>query len=148
MNVDHLIKYIIIVILSSSLQWNIFGYDFFLMFGHAHIFFSFIVICTHLRCYITIDVYVTLLCEMKWLKNLVHQKMMDILFPKYYFLYICFCSKKYFDTCFDNLRIFLVFCITSLYSTSYMVLTHLYLHKHVFNNMDIYLSNIKKNLNT
>jgi hypothetical protein len=30
---------------------------FFCMFGHAHIFLSFIGVCTHLRCYITIDVH-------------------------------------------------------------------------------------------
>jgi len=65
----------------------------------------------------------------------------------YTYLFIYFCSKTYFDTCFDNLRVFFVFCITSLYNTSYMVLTHLYFHKHVFNDMDIYLSK-KKTLNT
>jgi len=37
----------------------------FLMFRHAPIFFSFIVVCTHLRCYITSDVHLIMcaLCE-------------------------------------------------------------------------------------
>ncbi len=47
----------------------------FSMFGHAHIFISFIVICTHLRCYITSDVHLMMcaLCEKKQLKDLVNQ---------------------------------------------------------------------------
>jgi hypothetical protein len=34
------------------------------MFGHAHIFFSFIMVCTHLKCYITSDVHLIMWKEM------------------------------------------------------------------------------------
>jgi hypothetical protein len=37
--------------------WFVMSFFFFCLFRHAHIFLSFIVVCTHLRCYITIDVH-------------------------------------------------------------------------------------------
>jgi len=59
--------------------------------------------------------------------------------PMFFFL-----AKTYFDMCFDNL---IKFYITSLmYGTSHIILVHLYLYKHVLNNMDIYLSKEKRNL--
>jgi len=55
-----------------------------------------------------------------------------------------FLAKTYFDMCFDNL---IKFYITSLmYGTSHIILAHLYLYKHVLNNMGIYLSKEKRNL--
>jgi hypothetical protein len=36
----------------------------FLIFGHAHIFFPFIVVCTHLRCYITSNIHFIMRKEM------------------------------------------------------------------------------------
>jgi hypothetical protein len=52
-----------------------------------------------------------------------------------------FWLQNYFDMCFDNL----VTCITSLlYSACFMISTHLYLYKNVFNDMSIHLSKEKK----
>jgi hypothetical protein len=75
---------------SCDFLWNLFFYDF-LMFGHAHIFSSFIVICTHLKCYTTSDVQLITcaLCEKKKLKKLMDQKMKKIIilnvFPMFFF---------------------------------------------------------------
>jgi len=46
----------------------------FFMFVHAHYFF--IVVCTHLRCYITNDIHLIIcaLCEKQQLKDLINQK--------------------------------------------------------------------------
>jgi len=58
------------------------------MFGHAHIFFSFIMVCTHLKCYITSDVHLIIyaLCEKKWLKELEDKKRKDVIFSSIFFL--------------------------------------------------------------
>jgi hypothetical protein len=60
----------------------------FSMFGHEHIFLSFIIVCTQtLRCYITSVVYLIMcaLCEKKQLKDLVNQKMKDVIFSSTFF---------------------------------------------------------------
>jgi hypothetical protein len=46
----------------------------FFMFGLAHIFFSLIVICNHLKFFTPNDVHLILMCEMKHLKELVNRK--------------------------------------------------------------------------
>jgi hypothetical protein len=64
MKLDHKIKDIKIVFLSRKLwflmehglSW-VFYFLFFFLFGHADIFLSFIVVCTHLKCYITSDAH-------------------------------------------------------------------------------------------
>jgi len=58
------------------------------MFEHAHIFFFFIVICIHLRCYIIRDVHLIMcaLCDKKRLKDLVNQKRKDLIFSLMFFL--------------------------------------------------------------
>jgi hypothetical protein len=60
------------------------------MFGHAHIFFSFIVACTHLKCYITNDVHLIMcaLCEKKILKDLMNQKRKGVMISSMFFLCI------------------------------------------------------------
>jgi hypothetical protein len=64
------------------------------MFEHAHIFFSFIVVCTHLRYCITSDVHFIMcaLCENNQLKDLVNQKRKDLIFSSM-FLCIFFNDK-------------------------------------------------------
>jgi hypothetical protein len=76
----------------------------FSMFGHAHFFLSLIVLCTHLRCYTTSDVYIVMyiLCKTKQLKELMNQKRKNIIFSSIYVLTF-FLAKKYFDMCFDSL---------------------------------------------
>jgi hypothetical protein len=96
------------------------------------LFFSFIVVCIHLNCYITNDVHfiMCVLCEKKWVKKLVDQKK-----KMYYFLQ---CSYKYFfwiKKYFDNILIifFNLMHITSLlYNTCHLISTHVYLYKHVW----------------
>jgi hypothetical protein len=60
------------------------------MFEHAHIFFPFIVVCTHLRCCITSDVHFIMcaLCENNQLKDLVNEKRKDLVLSSMFFLYI------------------------------------------------------------
>jgi len=70
-----------------------------------HIFFSsFIVICTHLKCYTTSDVQLITcaLCEKKRLKELVDKKMKNILFSSMFFL-CSFFGLKIILMCFDKL---------------------------------------------
>jgi hypothetical protein len=51
--------------------WSIFCHEFF-MFGHAHIFFSLVMVYTHLKCYINdVDFIKCILCEIKWSKKLM-----------------------------------------------------------------------------
>jgi len=69
----------------------------FSMFGHEHILLSFIVVCTHLRCYIT-SVVCLIMCalyENKQLKYLVNQKRKDVIFSSMFLIS--------FDMCFHNL---------------------------------------------
>jgi len=69
--------------------WNIFCHDF-SMFGHAHIFSSLVMVCTHLKCY-TNDVHFIkcILCEIKWLKKLV-DKACNILLHVLLFFFLLF----------------------------------------------------------
>ncbi len=85
--------------INCGFSWNIFCHKL-PMFGHTHIFFSFIVICIHLRCYITNGFHFIMyaLGEKKQLKYLVNQKKKDMMFFSMFFL--CF---FFFDMCFDNL---------------------------------------------
>jgi hypothetical protein len=85
---------------SCDFLWNFFCHDF-PMFGHAHIFSSFIVICTHLKCYTTSDVQLITcaLCEKKILKEAVDKKMKNILFSSIFFLYF---GLKIILMCFIN----------------------------------------------
>jgi hypothetical protein len=68
------------------------------------ILFSFIMIFTYLRCYITndVDLVICALCEKEWLKTLMDQKRKDILFSSMFFLCI-FLVKIYFHMHFDHL---------------------------------------------
>jgi hypothetical protein len=76
----------------------------FFMFGHAHIFFFFIVVCIHLTCYTTSDVHLIIyvLYEKKQLKISVKQRMKVIIFSSMFFLCI-FLVIIYFDMIFYNL---------------------------------------------
>ncbi len=62
----------------------------FSMFWNAHIFFSFIVVCIHLRFYITSDVHFIMcgLREKTQSKDLVNQKMMEVILSSMFFLCI------------------------------------------------------------
>jgi len=68
----------------------------FSMFGHEYIFFFFIVICSHLRCYITsiVRLIMCALCEKKQFKK-VNQKRKDVIFSSTFLIS--------FDMCFHNL---------------------------------------------
>jgi hypothetical protein len=107
-------------------------------------FFSFIMICTYLRCYTPSDVHLIMhaLCEKKQLKELMDQKSEDVLFSSMFFpMFLKFWLQSYFDMWFDNL----IKYITSLLYNEYsMILTHLYLYKNVFSDMNIHLSKEKK----
>ncbi len=100
------LKWCIIVFLSLRFFLRKFFYHEFYTFKHAHIFFSFIVVCIHLKCYTTNDVHfiIDALCEKRNLQKIVDQKKKDVLFFSIFFLCIFgFCLKTYFDICFDNL---------------------------------------------
>jgi hypothetical protein len=57
------------------------------MFGYAHIFSFFIVVCNHLKCYTTYDHFITCaLCENKKLNKLMNQKRKDVLFSS---IFLC-----------------------------------------------------------
>jgi hypothetical protein len=96
----------------------------------------FIVFGTHLRCYTISDVHLIIcaLCVKKSLKELVNWKRKYALFFSMFFLCIFL-----FYMCFDH---FTKFCASKLllYNTSHMISTHLYLFKHVLNDMGIHLS--------
>jgi hypothetical protein len=60
------------------------------MFGQARVFFSFIVACTCLKCYITNDVHLIMCasCEKKKLKDLMNHKRKGVIFSSLFFLCI------------------------------------------------------------
>jgi hypothetical protein len=65
------------------------------------------------------------------------------IFLNVYSMFWNFCLQNYFDMCFDNL----IKYITSLfYSACFMISTHLYLYKNVFNDISIHL--LKENKRT
>jgi hypothetical protein len=95
------------------------------------IFKKLIMVCTHLRCYITSDVHLIMcaLCEKKQLKDLLNQRKKKKN-SQCFFLCIYFLIKKYFDMCFANL--IEILCITSLlYNKNHMITNHLYIYEHV-----------------
>jgi hypothetical protein len=98
-----MLKLCIIVFFSHNCDGIFFCHEF-LMFGHAHIFLFFIVVCIHLRCYTTSDVHLVkcVLYEKKQLKISLKQKMKVIIFSSMFFLCI-FLVKIYFDVNFYNL---------------------------------------------
>jgi hypothetical protein len=136
MEVDHKIKYVRIVFSSCSCDflWSIFCHEF-SMFGHAHIFSSFILVCIHLKCYITNDVHFIMcaLCEKKWLKKWVDQKKkMHYFFQcssKVFFWY--FVWKKIILICVLIICFSLMHITSLLYNTSHFISTHVYMYKHV-----------------
>jgi hypothetical protein len=69
----------------------------FLYLGMHIICLSFVVVCIHIKCYITNDVHFIMcaLCEKKWLKKLVDQKRKNVLFSSMFF-YNFFLDKKLF----------------------------------------------------
>jgi hypothetical protein len=81
------------------------------------------------------------LYEKKIKKELMNQKMKDVLFSSMFFL--CFKNYGYIIIlmCFDNL----IKCIRSLlYSVGFMISTHVYLYNNFFNDVSIHLSKEKK----
>jgi hypothetical protein len=129
--------------IDCNFWWNNFCHEF-SMFETCTFFFSFIIICTHLRCYITndVDLVICALCEKEWLKTLMDQKRKDIWFSSMFFLCI-FLVKNYFHMHFDHL-IKILWIISLLYSTSHMISIHLHFYKHVLNDMGVHLSKEKK----
>jgi hypothetical protein len=58
------------------------------MFGYAHNFSSFIVVCNHLKCYTTYDHFIICtLCENKQLKKLINQKRKMYYSPQYSYVF-------------------------------------------------------------
>jgi hypothetical protein len=86
MKLDHKIKDIKIVFLSCKL-WFLMEHSlplsFSFWFRHAHIFLSFIVVCTHLRCYITSDVH--LIMQKEITQRICVLKMKNVLFSSMFF---------------------------------------------------------------
>jgi hypothetical protein len=56
-------------------------------------------------------------------------------------MFLKFWLQNYFDMCFDNLIKYITSLLSNVCS---MILTHLYLYKNVFNDMNIHLSKEKK----
>jgi hypothetical protein len=86
MKVDYRIKninFFIFIISIVILLWSIFHSEFFYVWA-CTFFFSFIVICIHLKCYTTSDVQFIM-----WKEKLVNQKRKDVLFDVFlmYFLF-------------------------------------------------------------
>jgi hypothetical protein len=65
--------------------WNFFGHKF-SIFEYALLISSFIMVCTHLRCYTRSDVQFIMcaLCEKKWFKELMHQRKKKVVFSSIY----------------------------------------------------------------
>jgi len=109
-------------------------------------FFSFIVTCIHLRCYVTSDVHfiICVFLEKEKIKRFSEPKkegyniLLNVLL-----VYFSFWLKNYFDMCFDHL-IKVYVSHDHYYSTSHMIINHLYLYKHVLNVMTIYFQKEKK----
>jgi len=123
--------------------WSIF-YQEFPMFGHAHIFLCFIVVCIHLGCYTTSDVHliISALYENKLLKEFVNQKRKNVPLSLMFFFFFWL---KIILIC--VLIIWLSSLITLLlYSTSHMISTHLYLYKCVLSDIGISFKKEGKNL--
>ncbi len=81
-----------------------FNHEFYI-FGHAHILFSIIAVCIHLKCYTTNDVHLIIctLCE-EIIETMNGPKKKMYYSPKFSsFCFFKILVKKYFDMCFDNL---------------------------------------------
>jgi hypothetical protein len=100
------------------------------------IFFSFIVVCTYLKCYTTNDIHLNMcaLCEKKQLKEWMDQEKKNVLFSSMVFLCFFFWVKRIFWYLFWSFD--LIDFITSVLDyTNPMLLSHLYFYKYVLNDI-------------
>ncbi len=124
-------------------QWNIFCHEF-SMFGYAHIVFSFIVICTHIRCHTTNVHFI--LCAYMWkdtiLKNSRPKKERWTIFFIVLSIF-SFWFKNYFDMCFHNLIKFYASHLYYIIKAIWYQSIYTFLYKQVLSAMGICLSKEK-----
>lgn len=138
MKVDHRIKLLELCFYQGNFfMMELFCYEFFYVWTSTYYFFP----CCGLHSFKVLHnkwCLPRLLCEMKWLNILMDQKK-SIIFLNF-FPFVLARKNSLFV-----LIIWLILCITSLlYSISHMILTYLYLYKHVINDMGIDLSKEKE----